>query len=129
LNLGDTFINRNTGSPEHLWVVCSPPRANGAVLMFNLTSLADALDDTCIIGVGEHPFVRHDSAIEYERGRLFTPYAFQVLQAQSAMDVDHPASLALVRKIQLGALASSYTARKFKAIIEACILPDQNSAT
>ena len=78
MNLGATFINRNLGSPDHLWIVCSPPQPDYSVLMFNLTTRDNALDETCIVRVGEHPFVTHDSVVDYDRGRLLTPYVVQM---------------------------------------------------
>ena len=121
---GDTFVNVNEGSNSHLWIVCIE-FSDGSIMMFNLTSLENAADATCVVHVGEHPWVIKDSAIEYERAKLLDPRKISVLEAINCMERQGTATEELIRKILEGAMASRETAGTFKAMIEAVLREDE----
>src|SRR4051794_35863754 len=67
---GDTFIEkiaRSTGDP-HLWVMASDPLPDpDRVLLVNLTKAINHHDHSCVLKVGDHPFITLDSAINYSQ--------------------------------------------------------------
>ena len=110
---GYTFLSiRPPYTTPHLHIVISPI-INGKVLLVNITTLKHNSDHTCVLKVGDHPFLTHDSIINYGdaidaevdllklsiRTKLFTPKA--------------PVSEELLRRIQAGALKSTALPKKF----------------
>jgi len=71
---GDTFIKRPTsGIPSHLWIVVSDPALDlEQVLIVNLTTSKPGsdVDPACVVLPGEHPFVRMESYVIYERANV-----------------------------------------------------------
>ena len=117
LELGDTFINLNPGSPEHLWVVTTPPDHEGSVVIFNVTTRRPGCDTTCVVVAGEHPFVKHESVIQYNRGQVFTATALDALRRLACFQAHAAATRHLVYKIQRGALDSERTPQKLQEIV------------
>lgn len=120
MNVGDTFVNRDPGHPLHLWLVCTLPDDEGRVVILNLTSFDSGTDPTCLIEGGEHPFVRHDSLIEYQRGQL-VPIAWIERAFDAGLFFSHAAaSDELIAKIREGACRSDFTPGNVRAAVENC---------
>jgi len=67
-----------SGSVDHLHVICNDPAYYtindcDCVLAVNISSVKMGVpyDSTCILTVGDHPFVRHDSYVVYERAVIW----------------------------------------------------------
>lgn len=111
MTIGESFIASVARRDGHLWVVITEPSPRNYIALVNLTTRRPPCDDSCIVTVGEHPFVRHESVVAYRHARMIDS---DLLASQ----VQHqPASLALVRRMQEGALVSDYTADKVKAVV------------
>jgi len=117
LKLGDTFINLNPDSPEHLWIVSSLPASDGSLVIFNLTSHRSRGDETCVVEPGEHPFVKHRSVVAYARGQSLPEHVVKYMQARKLYQPHQPVSDALRNRIQRGALASEFTSQKLQVIV------------
>ena len=64
MEAGDTFIRGDRD--KHLWVVLSDPKLDPEkVLLVNLTSLDCLKERVCILKVGDHPWVAHDTCVNY----------------------------------------------------------------
>ncbi|WP_333894959.1 hypothetical protein [Atlantibacter hermannii] len=81
-----------SGSKEHLFFICNDPvfypkLAKESFLAVNLTSIAAGIepDSSCLLNVGDHPFVRHPSYVLYRRAEIFG--ADSVIQRVSAGDI------------------------------------------
>ncbi len=66
-----------TGPCNHLHVICNNPvfyphLAKDCVLAVNLSTLNNLIDcdRTCLLKVGEHPFINHDSYIFYRKAEI-----------------------------------------------------------
>ncbi|CDH21877.1 conserved hypothetical protein [Xenorhabdus bovienii str. kraussei Quebec] len=66
-----------TGAKEHLFFICSDPvlypqLTKECFLAVNLTTIYSDIeyDNTCILSVGDHPFVNHDSYILYKKAEI-----------------------------------------------------------
>lgn len=62
---------------KHLYIVLTNPHSNiffpeEHCLIVNITSIRDGVDfdDSCVLSIGDHPFIRHDSYVLYARSRL-----------------------------------------------------------
>jgi hypothetical protein len=107
---------RDTIFFQHPWVVCSDPTPDDQVVLFNVTTRRKDSDLNCIIKPGEHRFIKTESVIEYERGRLFSRDNWNKAVALR-LPIYEPVSQALLLKIHQGALSSDLTPQKLQAII------------
>jgi hypothetical protein len=115
VNRGDTFF------ADHLNIVCTEPTANGSVVVVNATSAKWDSDRNCEVGPKDHPSLRHDSVIVYERSRIYTRDQQQALEQNALYAKMRRASASadLIRKIQDGALVSDQTPTEVEEIIQA----------
>ncbi|EIF0102212.1 hypothetical protein LEX56_004686 [Salmonella enterica] len=67
-----------SGSKEHIFFICNDPvyypkMVKETFLAVNLTSITDAFepDHSCVLDVGDHPFIRHSSYVFYRRAEIF----------------------------------------------------------
>jgi hypothetical protein len=56
-----------SGPSDHLFIVCNDTCNLGANLLVNVSSCHDNSDPTCILDVGDHPFIRHPSFVFYAK--------------------------------------------------------------
>lgn len=114
MKLGDAFFT------AHLWIVCSEPTPQGEVVIFNLTTRKSNSDLNCVVLPSEHPFVKQESVIAYERGQLMDSQQWASVQKLGKMYP--PVSKELLLKIQQGALRSDLTPQKLQRIIQQQLL-------
>lgn len=90
------------------------------VLLVSVTSVKDgsALDGSCLLGRGEHPFLEHDSYVEYRFTRLESEAHLQGRVREGTFIAKEPCSAELIRRIIQGALKSRRIPRDFKKILE-----------
>jgi len=110
LDPGDTIKS------HHLLIICSGPLPDGSVVAFNLTSRDWDSDQTCVVKVGEHPYVVRDSVIAYRYGELLTPRHIARLQLLAPKEYG-PISPQLLLRIQEGAIKSDQTPGYLKKIM------------
>ncbi|MDF1895074.1 hypothetical protein [Rahnella contaminans] len=67
-----------SGGVDHLHVICNDPvhypiDGCDCVLAVNISSVKHGVphDSTCILQIGDHPFIRHDSYVVYERAVIW----------------------------------------------------------
>ncbi|HHA1934672.1 hypothetical protein ACEV60_21430 [Enterobacter ludwigii] len=67
-----------SGPKEHIYFICNDPvfypqLARDSFLAVNLTSVGGGyeIDHSCLLDVGDHPFVKHPSYIFYQRAQIF----------------------------------------------------------
>jgi hypothetical protein len=69
MEAGDTF--RFVEHEDHLWIVLSDPHQDADhVLLVNVTSWRRDKDQACLLSAGEHPFVVHNSCVNYEDAQV-----------------------------------------------------------
>jgi len=68
MQAGDTFRFTDRGIEEHLWVVISDPLLDVAdpVIVVRLTTYRKGRESACILQPGDHEFVKHATAVDYE---------------------------------------------------------------
>ena len=105
---GNTFLLGARSADIHLWVVISDPLAEPEnVVLVSLTSWDRTKEQTCLIEVGDHPFVRHRTVVSYAAARWgATSHQLDQLAASGALRPHQPASQPLLDRIRLGAARS-----------------------
>ncbi len=111
LSAGDTFLSPKTAdAKEHLFFVLSDPDAMNKSLCVNITSLQSFHDQTVVLKAGDHPFVRHDSAVLYVDIDERDMYALDKLMAmKSPKFVCQPhkqCSVQLLQRLRQGVIDS-----------------------
>lgn len=113
IRLGVTFWGGFTGSDskKHLWFVVSDPElGNGSVLIVNMTTKRDGLEDVCVLTAADHSGVDHESVINYLKARIVS--AGKILEGHrrrpDCIIFAEAAELELVRRILQGALRSQF---------------------
>lgn len=69
------FLKKGTllapsGPVPHLFIICNDTCSLKANLLINISSFYDGCDDTCVLNVGDHPFVRHQSYVFYAGAKI-----------------------------------------------------------
>lgn len=103
---GFTFLSRHPSySTEHLFIIISEI-IDKKVLCINVTTQKNCSDNTCILRKGDHPFIRHDSTINYKDA--FDPEVklLEKAIAENTIKPHDAISKALLKRIQKGALTS-----------------------
>jgi len=98
------------GSKPHVMLAC-------------VTSVKDGLqgDDSCLIAGGEHPFIDHDSYVDYRFTRLESADMVQA-SVQSGQFVEkEQCSPELIKRIIQGALKSRKINREYRKILESVL--------
>jgi hypothetical protein len=112
MKLGNTFLI------EHLWIVVSLPTAEGHVALVSFTTRRWNSDASCVVQAGEHPWVKHETVVEYEKARVFDLPTQQKVLANKMLRPQADVSRSLLQRIQLGALSSDLAAQKVQALIK-----------
>ena len=81
---GDTFLLTGGRVPApHLWVILwGPAGPANAYLAVMLTSVKAFSERTCILDVGDHPFIRHPTAVAYREVARWTGERLAQLTAE-----------------------------------------------
>jgi hypothetical protein len=112
---GDTFLlTRGTGDVSHLWVILWGPAGSAdAFLAVYLTTLRSHSDRTCLLSVGDHPFIQHDTAVAYNAAVRWTEAALQQQRADGILKVRAPMAQHVLDRIRQGFLESPRTPNAF----------------
>ena len=114
---GDTLLpsHKYKNIDCHLWVVLTDPDGDPLkVVMVNMTSLRPNVDTTVILDIGEHPFVRYKTVINYGCARFTEIRSINKVLEKGLVTIKDPASDKLLQKIQNGLLESMETPKDIK---------------
>src|SRR5205823_2432203 len=68
---GDAFLLGYKGLDDHLWVIVSDPTKDAQrVLLISLTTAAPHKESVCLIQAGEHPWVKHETCVAYDKAKV-----------------------------------------------------------
>lgn len=98
-----------------------PERGNHPqVISVNFTSVPDntLYDTSCLVDIGDHPFIKHLSYVNYRGARCDSYEQIQKLIDKGVFIKKEPCSDELLQKIINGALISKMISREFKDIIK-----------
>jgi hypothetical protein len=93
---------------------------NPCVLLACVTSVKDGVpsENACLLKQGDHPFIDHDSYVDYRFTRVEQVDHLQKRLQEGAFIEKDPCSPELIKKIIQGALKSRRISREYKRILE-----------
>lgn len=117
---GDTFLlTGGRVQAPHLWVILWGPAGTAyASLAVMLTSLRSHSDRTCILDVGDHPFIRHPTSVSYRDVIRVTGERLSELAADGTARPRQPVSGAVLERIRRGFFASAHTQHAYVEMAE-----------
>lgn len=121
---GDAFLGAPPGRTKHLWVVITEPDESGCVVLVNVTTATESkqrLDRSCVLDVGDHPFIKHQSLINYQDALKCRADAIDAaIQSLPTTCIEQRERFqpSVLRRIKKGALESDSMPRKLKAMIK-----------
>ena len=113
LNIGDAFLLSTPPNDKHLFVVIAPTQ-NGKYLCVNVTSKPNNSDTSCVLQQSDHPFIRHDSVINYKKAREVDPAVIQNQIDRGNCIQYQSVSSAVLNRIQQGGMTSTRLKNKYK---------------
>lgn len=107
---GDTFQAADRKREEHLWIILSDPvnHPEAPVLIANLTTRRAGSDTACVLARGDHPFIKHDSCVNYQDSRLAEAKTLAGALTAKLLLAREPMSADVLRRIRVGASASRF---------------------
>src|ERR1039457_2365672 len=94
----------------HLWIVVTQPDPQTHLCAIaSITTLRNSKDQTIILRPGDHPFIRHDSAIFYGDAMIVDARRLDAEIAAGLALRRETCSQATLKLVQDGALASPFT--------------------
>ena len=121
MQAGDTFLLTGGRIPTpHLWVILwGPAGAAHAYLAVFLTTLRAHSDKTCVLAAGDHPFVRHPTAVAYRDVQRFTKERLEELIANGTAKPRQAVEPAVLERLRAGFFASAHTPNAMVTIAQA----------
>ena len=102
MNPGDAFFWNQVAVGSHLWVCLTGPRGEPAeVLIVSLSTRRRNSDTSCVLSVGEHEFIQHETVVRYDSARWM-----QVSFVAQWCELRDPIPENVMRRIYDGAAAS-----------------------
>ena len=106
MDAGTTFLL--SAVDIHLWIIISDPNLDAEnVLIVNLTTLAPRKEQSCVLKVGDHPWIRHDTCVNYGDSQVTTLDKLVAAQNANALMIQSPASPDVLKRIHEGAMNST----------------------
>jgi hypothetical protein len=106
MDAGTTFLL--TAVDIHLWVIVSDPAMDPReVLTMNLTSYDSRKEAACILRAGDHPWIRHDTCVNYGDSRVTTLDKLRAARDANLLIIQAPLAVDILRRIREGAMKST----------------------
>ena len=97
---------------KHLWIVLTDPDVDikRNVAIVNLTTLRKGADTTVILKSGDHPFIKHDTAVYYQDARIASSVPIIALLNDRSLgyELHDNCSDFILKKIQQGIFDSDF---------------------
>ncbi len=107
MTTGDTF--KAVADDNHLWMIISDTVVDSDyVVIVNFTSNRPTEEQHCIVTVGEHPFIHHDTAVRFRSAKIARLFDLHNLLGSGKILKRQPLSTLLLSRIRTGALASQF---------------------
>jgi hypothetical protein len=107
LRPGTAFLIPTPPNKEHLFIIIAINKESTEALLVNITSPKIGCDQSCCVNLGEHPFLKHDSVVNYRDARLSPLSNLEHCIKKEIFRRVVPVSNALLKRIQDGGLISN----------------------
>jgi hypothetical protein len=110
MQIGDTFMLEDEDEAgEHLHVILTNPSLADEIVTACICTRRRWTESLVIVQPGDHPFIRHESAVPFRFSVITTTSAIQNAVSRGQARLKEPASPELVRRIIAGLLDSDFT--------------------
>jgi hypothetical protein len=117
LKRGDTFLMGPEGK-LHLHIIVTDPTPQQEVVLAPLTTIRPTTFEKFIkLDVGDHPFIKHPSAIACSFARIALLHHLQLLVDQRSVKLREPLTAEIVQRIAAGLLESDFTENGVKHLL------------
>jgi len=118
MNAGDTFLFLDIPQ-KHLWIVISDPVANPTdpVVIVSLTSYRGRAGETCVLDVGDHPFLKHATAVFYGKATPWPKDRLEGLARSHRLEMHEAVEPGVLERIRIGASESWHTPEGCRKIL------------
>ena len=107
--IGDTFLFVNPDVDSHLHIIISDPTQDSSQLVtVNFTSWKYNKDQSCILNVGYHPYIKVRTCVDYRRDKLISLTDYERFMNAGFISPHKPVSEDLLRRILNGAEVSPH---------------------
>lgn len=119
------LVPSGSGDLKHLFAIIVNPiivphtSSKPKVIYVNFTSVRSGIpyDDACVVQAGEHPFIEHESYVNYRGARIDEVDHITDMIARGVFIEKEPCSQELLHKMIQGALNSNRISREIKDIL------------
>ena len=103
MKAGDTILVDVPGTryDSHLWMVISDPDQGSQCLIVNFTSWRADKDQACVVELGEHPYIKHKTCVEFKGAKLVLIAKLEECLHSGALVSHEPLSAPLLAKIRV----------------------------
>jgi hypothetical protein len=115
LSCGDTFLTGDGDEDNfHLWIIVTPVSQGEVVTVCMVTALKKT-ERLVVLKPGDHPFVKHESAIAYIFSKVRSVADIEALLRNGFAQRKEPMSPDVLRRIQAGVVDSDFTPNGVRA--------------
>jgi hypothetical protein len=110
LYAGRALVLRDARMGTHLWFVLTDPDPDrNSIVLVMLVTVKTHTDRTLHLDVGDHPFVRHESAVDFGTAKYVPAVRLQDGLASGRATLAEDMSADLLTRVRAGLLASART--------------------
>ena len=114
---GDSFIPAKFDS--HLWIILSEPSIDSEnVVIVNFTTHTIDEEQYCLVHKGDHPFVKHKTAVRYRDAKTVSIDQLDTLVKASQLKPNRPLSATLLKRVRDGAAKSDFLPEGCRQILD-----------
>ena len=101
--------------PMHLWfLLTDPDPGTYRVVMVMVVSAQPHTDKTVVLGVGDHPWIRHESNVDFGSARFIPTSKLEAAQRGNRLILQAEMSDQLLSRVRNGLVLSSRTIHEVK---------------
>jgi len=105
----------------HLWLVLTDlPKPNGLVVAVMVCTQTKFTDTTLILKEGDHPFIRHDTSVQYTSARYLQVFYIIREMGLGRCHLRPDMSKELLKRVQKGLIESPSTVTAIRDYCEKC---------
>ena len=106
----DTFwILSSDSGIEHLHVIISNPEINHEdIVVVPLTTRETWVEETCVLYVGDHPAIKHDTCVDYRRAKIVSAIKLDDTLKKQQIRKSAPISGEILERILSGAKETNF---------------------